>query len=412
MAGAALVAGCASQGVRGGTDLPPAPTSIVEESATLTTPTGDIFGTLELPAARFPVPVVLIIAGSGPTDRNGNSPALPGANNSLKMLADGLAARGIASLRYDKRGIAASRAAATKEEDLRFNHYIDDASAWVRKLDGDSRFSTVTIAGHSEGSLIGMVAAREAGADAYVSLEGAGRKPSEVITEQLSLQLPPAIVAQAADAMKQIEAGQRPDSVPRMLMALFRPSVQPYLISWFAVSPVEEIAKLRIPVMIVQGTTDLQVTEKDSKNLAAAKPDARVVVIEGMNHVLKSASGPIMEQMKSYTDSTIVVVPRLIDEVASFVKGIPRVRDSALGIDKLKHFLMAGYVESVTFAGLRAAGADRNAAFAGAAVGTAAAAIGKEIHDRRTYGLFSLGDLVWDTLGAGAALLFLTRTQK
>ena len=409
--GAAVIGGCANPRTPGEA-LSPAPARIVEEAATLTTPAGEIFGTLEFPAARLPVPVVLIIAGSGPTDRNGNSIALPGANNSLKMLADGLAARGIASLRYDKRGIGASRAAMTKEDDLRFEHFIDDATGWVNKLRQDPRFSTVTVAGHSEGSLIGMVAARTGRADAYVSLEGAGRKPPDVIAEQLSAQLPPAIVAQAMEAMKKIEAGEKPDSFPPMLMALFRPSVQPYLTSWFAVSPVEEIAKLDVPVRIVQGTTDLQVTGQDSKNLAAAKTNAKVVVIEGMNHVLKSASGPIGEQMKSYTDSTIVVVPGLIDEIAGFVKGLNRVKHSAFGIDKLKHFLFAGYVESVGFAGLQTAGAGRNVAFAGATAGTIAFSIGKEIHDRRTYGLFSLADLVWDALGVGAALLILVRTPQ
>src|SRR6266496_224788 len=109
------------------TETNPAPLAITNEEDTLKTPTGEIFGTLELPAAKQPVPVALVIAGSGTTDRNGNTPALPGSNNSLKMLADGLAARGIASLRYDKRGIAASRGAMTTEADLRFNHFIEDA---------------------------------------------------------------------------------------------------------------------------------------------------------------------------------------------------------------------------------------------------------------------------------------------
>ena len=146
------------------TEVNPAPLAITNEEDTLKTSTGDVFGTVELPAAKQPVPVALIIAGSGPTDRNGNTPALPGSNNSLKMLADGLAARGIASLRYDKRGIAASRAAMTTEADLRFNNFIEDAEAWIKQLRADKRFSTITVIGHSEGSLIGMVAAREAGA--------------------------------------------------------------------------------------------------------------------------------------------------------------------------------------------------------------------------------------------------------
>ena len=407
----ACAMGCATRGTT--TDVTIAsPSRMTEEPAVLAVPTGNVSGTLLLPAAGYPVPVVLIVAGSGPTDRNGNTPALPGANNSLKMLADGLASRGIASLRYDKRGIAASRNAATKEEDIRFNHFIEDAGAWVRKLRADPRFSTITVAGHSEGSAIAMVAAKEADADGYVSLAGAGRTAREILTEQLSAQLPPPVFAQAVEAMKQLEQGQRPDSFPPMLTALFRPSVQPYLISWFAVNPVRNISKLDIPVLIVQGTTDLQINERDARALAAAKPEAKLVIIEGMNHVLKHASGPIGEQMKSYSDSTIVVVPRLIDEVAGFVRDLRRVRDTALGIDKLKHFLFAGYVESVGFAGMRALGAGRNASFAVAVGGVAVLSVAKEMRDRRTHGLFSFADLVWDALGAGAAYLILSRTPR
>src|SRR5260221_5488202 len=188
------LAACATKSPE--TEMAPAPLAITNEEDTLKTSTGDVFGTLELPAAKQPVPVALIIAGSGPTDRNGNSPALPGSNNSLKMLADGLAARGIASLRYDKRGIAASRAAMTSEADLRFNNFIEDAEAWIKQLRADKRFSTITVIGHSEGSLIGMVAAREAGADGYVSLEGAGRKAQDILAEQLKSQLPPDLFAQ------------------------------------------------------------------------------------------------------------------------------------------------------------------------------------------------------------------------
>ncbi|MGK2962929.1 MAG: alpha/beta hydrolase [Gemmatimonadaceae bacterium] len=317
-------AGCAAQsGGSADASLPPAPTAIVEEDATLATPTGNIAGTVELPAARFPVPAVLIIAGSGPTDRNGNSPVFPGPNNSLKMLADSLAARGIASLRYDKRGIAGSRAAGTAEADLRFEHYISDAVAWVSHLRADRRYSTVTVAGHSEGSLIGMVAAREADADGYVSIAGVGRRAPAILQEQLSAQLPPAMLAQTEAIMAQIARGESPDSVPPMLNALFRPSVQPYLTSWFAYDPAAEIGKLAIPVLIIQGTTDIQVKVDEANRLSAANPRAKLAVIEGMNHVLKSASGLIGQQLPSYSDPNLPLLPAFVEEVATFVKSLP-----------------------------------------------------------------------------------------
>jgi len=396
---------------------PPAPVAATEEALTLTTTGGDIFGTLQLPASRLPVPIVLIISGSGPTDRNGNTPALRGSNNSLKMLAGGLAARGIASLRYDKRGIAASRAAAGKEEDLRFNHFVEDAAAWAKKLRADTRFSTVTIAGHSEGSLIGMLAAREAEVDAFVSIAGAGRRPPEIILEQIRGQLPPELLAHTERILGQLSRGVAPDSVPPVLFALFRPSVQPYMISWFQFSPTDEIAKLRIPALIVQGTTDIQITESDAKLLAGAYPAARYVGIEGMNHVLKDAPADRELQMKVYSDSTAQVVPRLLDEIAGFVGGVTRKAhvhraEPWFGADKLKHFFISAFIESLGFGGLQAVGADRGAALGGALGITAVAGVGREVHDRRTKGEFSLADLAWDAAGAGVALLVLSRTQR
>ena len=316
-------AGCATQSATPSeTPVTPVPAAIAEEPATLKTATGDVFGTLELPAARAPVPVVLIIAGSGPTDRNGNSPALPGANNSLKMLADGLAAQGIASLRYDKRGIAASRAAMTSEADIRFNHFIEDADAWVTQLRADKRFSSVTIIGHSEGSLIGMVAAREAAADAFVSLEGAGRKAQDILAEQLKAQLPPDLMSQSERILAKLSNGETPDSVPPTLNALFRPSVMPYLISWFKYDPAAEIGKLSVPVLIVQGTTDVQVSMTDAKALAAGNPSARFVTIEGMNHILKEVSGDRLAQIPKYSDPSLPVVPKLMDELTAFVRTV------------------------------------------------------------------------------------------
>src|ERR1043165_3945869 len=92
-------------------------TAPLSDTVTLTTPTGALHGTLLVPASTRPVPLAVIIAGSGPTDRDGNSPMLQGKNNSLKMLAEGLAARGIASVRYDKRGIAGSAKAGGNEVD-------------------------------------------------------------------------------------------------------------------------------------------------------------------------------------------------------------------------------------------------------------------------------------------------------
>ncbi len=207
---------------------------------------------------------------------------------------------------------------------MRFTHFISDASGWIQQLRGDQRFSTITVAGHSEGSLIGMVAARETNADGYVSIAGSGRPAAAIIAEQLSAQLPPPMLEQVVAMMAKIERGEKVDSVPPMLASPLRPSVQPYLTSWFALDPGKEIARLTIPALVIQGTTDLQVKVTDANLLAAAKPGARLVVIEGMNHVLKAASGPIGAQLPSYSDPMIPVVPQLIDAIAAYVKALPK----------------------------------------------------------------------------------------
>jgi uncharacterized protein len=301
-------------------------TARAPEETRLETPTGTIYGTLLVPdGVRGPVPVVLIIAGSGPTDRDGNSPLLPGHNNSLRMLAEYLAGQGIASLRYDKRAIAASRAAAKSEAELRFTNYVEDAEGWVRQLRADPRFSTITIAGHSEGSLIGMIAAREAGANGFVSLAGVGRSLGVVLAEQLGKALPPDLQPAASRILDELMAGRTVADVPQSLFVLFRPTVQPYLISQLTIDPSGEIAKLRIPVLIVQGNTDVQVQVVDAERLAEGRPDARKVIIDGMNHVLKEVRDPA-QQAGSYSNPDLPLHPELGPLVSGFVRGLPAAR--------------------------------------------------------------------------------------
>ncbi|HYC60813.1 MAG TPA: alpha/beta fold hydrolase [Thermoanaerobaculia bacterium] len=288
------------------------------EDVKLQTLSGAIHGTLLLPPAETPVPVVLLIAGSGPTDRNGNVTGLPGPNDSLKMLAEGLATNGIASLRYDKRGIGASAAAGPKEEDLRFDTYVSDAAAWVQQLRNDTRFSTIVVAGHSEGSLIGTIAARKA--DAFVSIAGTARPAGTIIREQLSTKLPSDLLKESERIVAALERGSTAENVPAPLEMLYRASVQPYMISWMKYDPSREVAQLAVPVLIVQGTTDLQVPVADAHALKKANPKADVAIIDGMNHVLKKVEGDIGQQFPSYSDPKLPVAPELIERVSAFVK--------------------------------------------------------------------------------------------
>lgn len=287
-----------------------------EKPIVLKTGTGEIDGTLTMPNSNLPVPVVLIIAGSGPTDRDGNNAMMK--NNSLKMLSSQLAKNGIASVRFDKRGIAKSQGAMTSEAELRFETYIKDVSDWINLLKKDKSFNQIIVAGHSEGSLIGMVAAQKANVSKYISIAGVGQPADQIIREQLKA-APPVFFEQSSPILDELVKGKTVENVPQTLYSLFRPSVQPYMISWMKYDPKVEIAKLKIPVLIVQGTTDIQVGVVDAKRLQAAKPDAKMVLIEGMNHILKNAPAERMQNMQSYNQPDLPLNEELVRAICGFV---------------------------------------------------------------------------------------------
>ncbi len=286
-----------------------------EEIIVLETPTGNIEGTLLVPSKEN-VPLVLIIAGSGPTDRDGNSGSLK--NNSLKMLAQGLYDNNIASFSFDKRGIAKSAKAMTSEEDLRFEHYIRDVQQWYLLLKNDSRFSSVIILGHSEGSLIGMIASQTVIPDKFISLAGPGVSMQATIRRQLADQ-PPYVLSMSLPIIEQLEKGKTVDSVAPLLNMLFRPSVQSYLISCFKYDPAIEISKVQSPVLIVQGTTDIQIQVEDAKKLAAANSNSELVIIEGMNHILKEADANRFLNLRTYGDPSLKLKQGLIESITSFI---------------------------------------------------------------------------------------------
>jgi uncharacterized protein len=288
----------------------------IEQRIQLKTATGTLQGTLDLPNGTSRWPVVVIIAGSGPTDRDGNQAQM--RNDSLKLLGQALAAKGIAALRYDKRGIGESASAAAREEDLRFEMYVADVVQWVAWIRQDPRFLRVGVIGHSEGSLIGMLAAKQAKIDALVSIAGVGRPAPALIREQLATKLPPSLRASSDRILNELVAGRTVTDVPKELVALYRPTVQPYLISWFKYDPAREIVALEIPMLIVQGTTDLQISVDDAKRLAAAKNDVKLRLIDGMNHVLKHAITP-EEQQAAYIDPSLPIEARAVEEITGFL---------------------------------------------------------------------------------------------
>jgi uncharacterized protein len=287
--------------------------------ARLVTATGTLHGTLELPAGHGPFPLALIIAGSGPTDRNGNDPSLGLDTDCYKRLAQYLVQRRIASLRYDKRGAGDDFVLALPESELRLETYVSDAVGWGEELRRDPRFSTLTVIGHSEGSLIGMLAARKIPADGFVSIAGAGERASKLLLTQLKPKLPPDLYRSAQAIIAQLATGRTVAQVPASLDALFRPSVQPYLISWFRYDPLREIATLRMPVLIVQGQRDLQVSTADGRALQRADPTATLRLIPGMNHVMRDVGASIQDNSRAYADPSLPIDATLARSISGFI---------------------------------------------------------------------------------------------
>jgi pimeloyl-ACP methyl ester carboxylesterase len=286
---------------------------------TLKTPTGDISGTLTIPGNKNTSAVVLIIAGSGPTDRDCNSP-MGIRTNAYKMMAAGLADNGISSVRFDKRGIGKSQSAMKSEADIKFETYINDVVKWISFLKADKRFSRIILLGHSEGSLIGIIAAENSNISAFISIAGVGRSADKVIQEQLRNKLTPQLLQESNRILDSLRMGKTVAKVDPNLVALYRPSVQPYMISWIKYDPSKEIAKMKMPALIIQGTTDLQVTVDDAKLLAASKPGARVKIIDNMNHVMKECGNDIPQNMASYNNPNLPLKSGLLDEVVNFIK--------------------------------------------------------------------------------------------
>ena len=300
------VTGCAQSG---------SDSDFVETQMVLHTATGDIHGTLTTPGKYERIKLALLIAGSGPTDRDGNNPYA--MNAGLMKLAHALVKYKIASLRFDKRGISASANAAKSEADLRIDDYINDARDWIALLKGDKRFSEITVIGHSEGSLIGMFAAPKA--DKFISIAGAGRSADLILKEQLDKQ-PQSVKDIAFPAIDSLKAGSTVEVNDPTFAPLFRASVQPYMISWFAKDPQVEIKKLSIPVLLIQGTNDLQVSVEDAKLLAKANPLAQLVLIKNMNHIFRIIDGDTKVNLASYGNSSLPVSEELVSVIVGFIK--------------------------------------------------------------------------------------------
>ncbi|GLR47582.1 alpha/beta hydrolase [Sphingomonas astaxanthinifaciens] len=269
-------------------------------------------------------PVVLVIPGSGPTDRDGNNP-LGVTAASYRLLAEGLAAKGISSVRIDKRGMFGSKAAIADPNKVTIADYATDARNWVKAVRARTGAKCVWLLGHSEGSLVALAAAQGAeGVCGVVSVSGAGRKLGDVMRAQLRANPANApILDPALKAIDALEAGKdvAPAELPGPLAMVFAPPVQGYLKDLLPKDPARLAASLSVPLLVVQGETDLQTSVEDARALAAAQPKAKLVLVPGVNHVLKAAPLDRAANLAAYADPSLPVAPAVVEAIAGFVKG-------------------------------------------------------------------------------------------
>jgi pimeloyl-ACP methyl ester carboxylesterase len=275
-----------------------------------------IYGTLLSPDSTTQTNLVIIIPGSGPTDRNGNQGML--ANNSLKFLAEALSENGLATYRFDQSVISQSKHPEFKEENYTFNGLVDEVHNIITFFRNTKEYNHIILAGHSQGSLVGLLAAQDY-ADAYISLNGAGQSIDRVLYDQLMKQVPQ-LEESFSKNLEQMKTGEPLTNVNPMLASIFRPSVQPFLNEWMQHNPQEVLSQLKIPSLVIGGTKDIQVNEKEASILVEKAPLAKLVIIENMNHIFKEIKGEDLENQMSYMNKDLPVMQQLIAEIMGFLE--------------------------------------------------------------------------------------------
>lgn len=294
----------------------------VEVSVEAPGPMGPLKGTMLTPEGRNG-PVALIIPGSGPTDRDGNNP-LGVKAATYKMIAEGLVAHGISTVRIDKRGMFGSREAVPDADAVTIEDYAADIHSWASSIRRQTGVSCLWLLGHSEGALVALVAAQNApDICGLLLVSPAGRPVGEVLRDQIKSN--PAngpILDQAMKAIDMLEAGH-PIDVTGMHPALyrvFRPQVQGFLISEFSYDPAALIASYSKPVLILQGERDIQVKEEDARRLKQADPKADLVLLPTANHLLKLVdSSDLAANLATYIDPSLPLAPGVIDAITGFI---------------------------------------------------------------------------------------------
>lgn len=293
--------------------------SLTETPITYKTLSGIVIGTLAMPAnASEKMPVVLIVADYGPTDRNGNNAQTGVEANTYKLLAISLAKNGIASVRYDKRMVGESKT-SNKPEDLRYDDYVDDAVGLIDMLNDDQRFSKVIVLGHGEGSMVGMLASRDQPAKAIISVNATSEQGDKFMTEQMKSrpQFEQNAFKTLIDSMKK---GKTIDNIDLSLYYIASPAKQRFLMSYFRYPPTRVIKIMKVPILIIQGNNDVQVSVADAEKLKKAKSEAILTIIPGMNHIMKDAPTDKDQNMATYSNPDLPLKPEFVTAVVNFIR--------------------------------------------------------------------------------------------
>lgn len=290
----------------------------IESSVSIPMAIDSVYGTLLNPDHQLKTHLIILIPGSGPTDRNGNQGML--VNNSLKFLAEALSENGFATYRFDQSVISLSKLPEFKEENYTFTGLVDEVKILIKYFKETAKYERIILAGHSQGSLVGMLAAQD-NADAFISLNGAGQSIDRILYDQLMKQVPQ-LEESFSKNLEQMKTGEPLTNVNPMLASIFRPSVQPFLNEWMQYNPQEVLSQLKIPSLVIGGTKDIQVNEKEASILVEKAPLAQMLIIENMNHIFKEIKGDDLENQMSYMNKELPIMEKLVTEIIGFIEKI------------------------------------------------------------------------------------------
>lgn len=273
----------------------------------------NIYGSIVEPKSRSNSNLVIFIGGSGPIDRDGNQSFMK--CDMFKKLAYSLSEKGISSFRYDKRVVTQIRKGKLDKK-ITFDDFVSDAIAIIDFF--ESKYNSIVIAGHSQGSLVGLLSINE-GVSGFISLSGAGRTIDMVIEDQIS-KTAPMLLEDTKNIFKILRSGKITEDFPLPLYSLFNIEIQPFMISWMQYDPKKIIAKIPIPSLIINGDSDLQVDEKEAKLLYNSAQNSEILIVKNMNHVLVEIEGDELKNVKSYNNPDLKISELVIEKMVEFIE--------------------------------------------------------------------------------------------